>query len=108
MGAHVPPPQPRPPHPLVREGNGVWIYETAATVQLAESLWDSVGYAGMYIDYSEMEVPAPGEDDADAETEVRVFYDGAWHTVVYDFAPCRDVVGWVGDPVIFKMSAWAA
>jgi homogentisate 1,2-dioxygenase len=39
-------------------------------------------------------------------TEVRVLLDGEAHSVVYDFDPCRDVIGWVGDPVVFKMSVW--
>jgi homogentisate 1,2-dioxygenase len=93
--------------PLQAEGNAVWVFETTATVQLAESLWDSVGYAGMFIDYSEMEVPEPKADDSGAETEVRVLFEGEQGSVVYDFDPCRDVVGWVGDPVVFKMSVWA-
>ena len=28
------------------------------------------------------------------------------HTLTYDFDPCADVTGWVGDPVIFKMNVW--
>jgi homogentisate 1,2-dioxygenase len=93
--------------PLESEGNAVWVFETAATVQLAESLWDGVGYAGMFIDYSEMELPEPAGDASGGETEVRVLVDGEQHALVYDFDPCRDVVGWVGDPVVYKMSAWA-
>jgi homogentisate 1,2-dioxygenase len=85
----------------------VFVFETDATIQLAESLWDSVGYASMFIDYSEMVLPAPDPaEDATGEHELRVRYDGDWHSMVYGFDPCRDVVGWVGDPVIFKMNVW--
>jgi homogentisate 1,2-dioxygenase len=89
------------------EAGGVaWIFETESPVQLAESLWDSVGFVGMFIDYSEMDVPEPAAEDSGGETEVRVLFDGEAHSVVYDFDPCRDVIGWVGDPVVFKMSVW--
>src|SRR2546423_1317777 len=93
--------------PLQSEGNVAWVFETASPVHLAESLWDSVGFVGMFIDYSEMEVPEPAGDDEGGETEVRVLVDGEEHFLTYDFDPCRDVIGWVGDPVVFKMSAWA-
>lgn len=90
------------------DGNVVYVFETEATIQLAETLWDSVGYASLLVDYSEMEVPEPPNADAPApgEHELRVRYDGAWHAMTYDFDPCRDVIGWVGDPVIFKMNVW--
>ena len=93
--------------PQQSEGNVAWVFETASPVQLAESLWDSVGFVGMFIDYSEMDVPEPAAEDSTGETEVRVLVNREEHFVVYDFDPCRDVVGWVGDPVVFKMSAWA-
>ena len=93
--------------PLQSEGNVAWVFETASPVQPAESLWDSVGFVGMFIDYSEMDVPEPGGEEDGGETEVRVLVDGEEHFLTYDFDPCRDVVGWVGDPVVFKMSAWA-
>lgn len=96
--------------PEAPDGNVVYVFETEATIQLAETLWDSVGYASLLIDYSEMEIPEPTDEepasDPGAEHELRVFYDGAWHMVVYDFDPCNDVIGWVGDAVIFKMSVW--
>jgi|GEM_PF-6437559 len=103
--------------PRQGDGNRVYIFETEAPVVLAERLWDSVGYASLFVDYSEMELPEPaaggprpadtvGPAPAGTEHELRVRFDGGWHSVVYDFDPCRDVVGWVGDPVIFKMSAW--
>ncbi len=45
------------------EDNLVVIFETAEPICLAESLWDSVGFAGMFIDYSEMELPRTGGRD---------------------------------------------
>jgi homogentisate 1,2-dioxygenase len=97
--------------PRQADGNAVWIFETTSPVHLAESLWDSVGFVGMFIDYSEMDIPEPGGEGGanggDGETEVRVLVDGEEHFLVYGFDPCNDVVGWLGDPVVFKMSAWA-
>ncbi len=103
--------------PNAPRGNVVYVTEVEATIQLAEKLWDSVGYASLFVDYSEMEVPDPGaatgdgppasrSDDGGDEHELRVRYDGRWHSMTYDFDPCNDVVGWVGDPVIFKLNVW--
>jgi homogentisate 1,2-dioxygenase len=93
--------------PRQPEGNVAWVFETTSPVQLAEQLWDSVGFVGMFIDYSEMDVPEPAAEDSGGETEVRVLLEGEAHSVVYDFDPCRDVIGWLGDPIVFKMSVWA-
>jgi homogentisate 1,2-dioxygenase len=97
--------------PLQSTGNRVYVFETDAPIQLAEKLWDSVGYASLFVDYSEMELPDPPssepvQTDGATEHEVRVRFEGGWHTLTYGFDPCRDVVGWVGDPVIFKMNVW--
>jgi homogentisate 1,2-dioxygenase len=95
--------------PQAGEGNRIFVFETEAPIVLAEQLWDSVGFASLFVDYSEMELPQPSGHAAQppgSEHELRVRYDGAWHQMVYDFDPCDDVIGWVGDPVIFKMNVW--
>lgn len=94
--------------PREPDGNAVFVFETDATILLAERLWDSVGFASLFIDYSTMVLPEPvgGEAGAEVETEVRIRHEGELHSVVYGFDPCSDVVGWLGDPVIFKMSIW--
>jgi homogentisate 1,2-dioxygenase len=38
---------------------------------------------------------------------VRVKFGGEYHSFTYDFDPCRDVVGWLGDPVIYRLNVWA-
>lgn len=94
--------------PRAEGGNRVFVFEAEAPIVLAEQLWDSVGFASLYVDYSEMELPEPGPiagASAAGEHELRVRYDGHWHTIVYEFDPCQDVIGWVGDPVIFKLNA---
>jgi homogentisate 1,2-dioxygenase len=95
--------------PYTTDANAVFVFESQAAILLAEELWDSVGFTSFLTDYSRMEIPEP-EDHPDhsveVETDVRVRYEGEYHTVTYGFDPCRDVVGWVGDPVIFKLNIW--
>jgi homogentisate 1,2-dioxygenase len=95
--------------PVTDEGNAVFIFEVDAAVLLAEQLWDGVGFASFLTDYSTMVIPSPGEhpdSEVEVQTDVRVRYHGEYHAVTYGFDPCKDVVGWLGDPVIFKMSIW--
>jgi homogentisate 1,2-dioxygenase len=92
------------------EDNAVVIFETAAAVAPSEELWDTVGFTSFFVDFSKMDVPTPvgaeGGGAKDVETRVRVRFNGTWQELVYDFDPCSDVVGWIGDPVIFKLSIW--
>jgi homogentisate 1,2-dioxygenase len=90
--------------------NRVLIFEVAEpAVSAMDEMWDTVGFTNHFIDESRMEIPTPGQADAasvEVETTVRVKYGGAYETMVYDFDPCRDVVGWVGDPVVCKLNVW--
>jgi homogentisate 1,2-dioxygenase len=90
--------------------NRVVIFEVAQPVVSAmDELWDTVGFAGHFIDESRLELPEPEDSDpasVGGETTVRVKYGGVYETLVYDFDPCRDVVGWVGDPVVGKLNVW--
>ena len=91
------------------DDNAILIFETEDVILLAEKLFDSVGFAGWRLDLSKMETPTPGEwrdEDVNVETVVRVKFDGGYHTMTYDFDPCKDVVGWVGDPVLYKLNVW--
>jgi homogentisate 1,2-dioxygenase len=91
----------------VTDDNIVLVFEMEAPVVLAEKLWDSVGFAGGFVDYSEMELPEPVPSDPSAAvpTRVRLRDEGVWHWVDYDFDPCGDVVGWLGDPIVYKMAS---
>lgn len=82
----------------------VVVFEVSEPIALGEALWDDVGYASFFIDYGEMHLPTPVDDGPGGETEVRVKRGDAYSSLVYDFDPCRDVVGWTGDPVIFRMN----
>ncbi len=95
--------------PLAADGNAIFIFEVDAAILLAEQLWDSVGFSSFLTDYSSMVIPSPEEhpeDEVEVQTDVRVRYQGRYGTVTYGFDPCKDVVGWLGDPVIFKMNIW--
>ncbi|MBS1677613.1 MAG: hypothetical protein JST08_09520 [Actinobacteria bacterium] len=83
----------------------VVVFEVEQPVVLAEKLWDSVGFAGGFVDYSEMELPEPDPEAGPGEpTRVRIRDEGQWHSMDYDFDPCADVVGWLGDPVVYKLN----
>jgi homogentisate 1,2-dioxygenase len=88
--------------------NAVLIIESAAPVITAEEMWDSVGFIGLFTDYTAMKLPEPDprEPEEDAEYEVRFKFQGRTHTFVYDFDPCHDVTGWLGDPVIYSLNIW--
>jgi len=87
--------------------NAVVIFETDAVIRPAEELWDSVGLTSFFVDYSGMKIPAPSDGDSDGETAVRIKLDDEYHTMTYDFDPCRDVVGWTGDPIVYSLNVWA-
>jgi len=90
-------------------GGVILIFEVADPIQLAERLWDQVGFTSLFVDYSRAEVPSPtsaGDGEVNHETRVRVKYRGEYHSMEYDFDPCHDVVGWLGDPILFKLNVW--
>ncbi len=95
--------------PASPTGNAIFVFGLDSAIRLAEELWDSVGFTSFLTDYSTMVVPEPGEHprhEIEVKTDVRVRHRGAYHTITYGFDPCKDVVGWLGDPVIFKMNIW--
>jgi homogentisate 1,2-dioxygenase len=95
--------------PLEQEDNAVFIFAVDAAIKLAEELWDGVGFSSFLTDYSTMVIPSPAEHAdsvVEVQTDVRVRHHGEYHTVTYAFDPCKDVVGWLGDPVVFKMNIW--
>ena len=88
------------------EGNVVVVFETAQPVIGAEAMWDSVGFTSHFVDYSAMKLPEPVGEVVDVTTEVRVKFRDRTHTMTYDFDPCTDVVGWIGDPIIYSLNVW--
>jgi homogentisate 1,2-dioxygenase len=92
--------------PRQADGNAVLIFETAEPAEPAEELWDNAGFASFFTDYSAMKLPEPVGEVRNVETEVRLKFRGEIHTLTYDFDPCSDVIGWVGDPVVFSLNVW--
>jgi len=90
------------------DDNAIAIFETATAVTPAEELWDSVGFTSFFVDYSSMALPEPNPDrgDPDEAMDLRLKFQGRLHTLSYDFHPCRDVVGWVGDPLCYRLNVW--
>jgi homogentisate 1,2-dioxygenase len=89
--------------------NAIVIFESRAPIRPAEELWDSVGLTFMATDYTLMEVPTPQpgtKEEIAVPTEVRVKLRDQYERLVFDFDPCKDVVGWLGDPVIYKFNVW--
>ena len=53
-------------------------------------------------------VPEPGdvETPPQSEYEVRLKVEGETYSVFFDYDPVGVTAGWVGDPVVFKLSGW--
>jgi homogentisate 1,2-dioxygenase len=93
--------------PEQSDDNVVVIFETAAVIRPTEEMFDKVGLISPYfVDHSLMELPEPVGESVDEETRVRTKVDGEYHIYTYDFDPCKDVVGYVGDPIVFKLNVW--
>jgi homogentisate 1,2-dioxygenase len=94
--------------PKAADGNAVVIFESRSAIVPAEELWDGVGFTSFFVDYSKGKIPTPQpiENDPAEEVVARVKFKGAYHEVVYDFDPCHDVAGWLGDPVIYALNVW--
>lgn len=84
----------------------ILIFESEHHISLAEELWDKVGFAGVFVDYTAMELPTPAERDAGTATRVRLRVDGRYEWLEHAFDPTQDVIGWLGDPIVFKMHVW--
>lgn len=81
----------------------ILIVESDEPIVRAEQMWESVGFASMFVDFTGIGLPEPAPR-ASGRTDVRVWSGGVAHTLTYDFDPCSDVVGWQGHPVIYRMN----
>lgn len=91
------------------EDNLILIFETRDQVHTAEKHWDAAGFAAFFIDYSLMELPEPiefSDAERDVPTDVRVKYRGKYEWLSYDFNPLKDVIGYAGDPLVFRLNVW--
>lgn len=84
------------------------ILETAGLLEPADRYHRDHGETSSGLDLSLIVVPEPG-DVAGAhrvEHEVRTKVDGEIYSAFFDYDPVAVTVGWSGDPVVFKLSAW--
>ncbi len=84
------------------------IVETKPMMESAEAYHRQHGEAAHGLNMSVIEVPEPWEDThpSQARYEVRTKVAGQVLTAVFDFDPVGVTVGWAGDPIVFKLSAW--
>lgn len=95
--------------PRSADGNAVVIFESRSAIVPAEELWDSVGFTSFFVDHSLGKIPEPRPADPATDGEevlARIRFRGAWHEAAYDFDPCTDVVGWIGDPIVYALNVW--
>jgi homogentisate 1,2-dioxygenase len=92
------------------EDNLHLILQTRELLELADQYHRAYGLTNQSLDLSRLVLPelAPIAEDplSTAEYEVRTRLSGELYSTVYDFDPVGVTVGWVGDPVVFKLSAW--
>jgi homogentisate 1,2-dioxygenase len=92
------------------EDNLHLILQTRELLELADQYHRAYGLTNQSLDLSRLVLPelAPIAEDplSTAEYEVRTRLSGELYSAVYDFDPVGVTVGWVGDPVVFKLSAW--
>ncbi len=85
------------------------ILETRSLLETADAYHRAHGETSSGLDLSLIVVPEPGLDghgQHQAEHEVRIKVDGDVYSAYFDYDPVGVTVGWAGDPVVFKLSAW--
>lgn len=84
------------------------IVATAHLLEPADRYHRDHGETSAGLDLSLIVVPEPGVISGDGrdEYEVRTQVDGEVYSAFFDYDPVAVTVGWSGDPVVFKLSAW--
>jgi homogentisate 1,2-dioxygenase len=92
----------------VTDDNLVIVIETKDDLNLADRYHREHGLTDAALDLSAVRLPelSPVDDGSGIEHELKIKYLGDFHSVFYDFDPTRVTVGWKGDPIVFKISAW--
>jgi len=86
-----------------------FILETRELLETAEAFHRARGLINAGIDARAMIAPEIGEirGAKQSEYEVKTKVCGRIHSAYFDYDPVGVTVGWAGDPIVFKMSAWA-
>lgn len=84
------------------------ILETQGFLEPADRYHREHGETSSGLDLSLIEVPEPGESTGPRrdEYEVRTRVGGEIYSAFFDYDPVGVTVGWSGDPIVFKLSAW--
>jgi homogentisate 1,2-dioxygenase len=84
------------------------ILETRGLLEPADQYHRQHGMTSSGLDMSRIELPeVPAARTAtQGEYEVKTKIEGKVYSAVYDHDPLAVTVGWVGDPIVFKLSAW--
>ena len=84
------------------------ILETRSMLEPADRYHREHGETSAGLDMSLIVVPEPGETSGpgQSEYEVRLKADGEIYSVFFDYDPVGVTAGWVGDPIVFKLSGW--
>jgi homogentisate 1,2-dioxygenase len=88
--------------------NQFLILETKSFLETAERYHRDHGEINAGLDMSLIEVPEPWENTSPSDTvyEVRTKVNGELLAATFDFDPVGVTVGWAGDPLVFRLSAW--
>jgi homogentisate 1,2-dioxygenase len=84
------------------------ILETRGLLEPADRYHRQHGMTSSGMDMSRIVVPEPAaaQGASAGEYEVKTKVEGRFYSAVYDHDPVGVTVGWVGDPIVFKLSAW--
>jgi homogentisate 1,2-dioxygenase len=84
------------------------ILETKGLLEPADRYHRDHGETNAGLDLSQIVVPEPGQSSGprQAEYEVRTKIGGQLYSMFFDYDPVGVTVGWSGDPIAFKLSAW--
>ena len=82
--------------------------ETKQLLEPADRYHRDHGETNAGLDLSRIVVPEPGESitTRQSEYEVKTKIGGEFYVSVFDYDPVGVTVGWSGDPIAFKLSAW--
>jgi len=90
------------------DDNQFLILETKPFLETAEQYHRDHGETSSGLDMSLIEVPEPWENTNPSQStyEVRTKVGGELLSATFDFDPVGVTVGWSGDPLVFRLSAW--
>jgi homogentisate 1,2-dioxygenase len=93
----------------ITEDNIFLLVETRELLESAEQYHREHGMTNRGVDMSLAVVPeltAPTDQASEQEFELRTKVGGKIRSAFFDFDPVGTTLGWIGDPVVFKLNAY--